>query len=32
MFVTDFSVDLGEAGHKAIAVLESMARKAGVIP
>lgn len=32
MFVTDFSVDLGEAGHKAVAVLESMARKAGVIP
>ena len=32
MFVTDFSVDLGEAGHKAIAVLESMARKAGVLP
>jgi 1,4-dihydroxy-6-naphthoate synthase len=31
MFVTDFSVDLGETGHKAIAVLESMARKAGVI-
>lgn len=31
MFVTDFSVDLGEAGHKAIAVLEAMARKAGVI-
>lgn len=32
MFVTDFSVDLGEAGHKAIAVLETLARKAGVIP
>ncbi len=32
MFVTDFSVDLGEAGHKAIAVLASMARQAGVIP
>ncbi len=31
MFVTDFSVDLGETGHAAIAVLESMARKAGVI-
>jgi len=31
MFVTDFSVDLGEVGHKAVAVLESMARKAGVI-
>lgn len=32
MFVTDFSVDLGEAGLKAITVLETMARKAGVIP
>ena len=32
MFVTDFSVNLGEAGHAAIAVLEAMARKAGVIP
>jgi len=32
MFVTDFSVNLGEAGHKAITVLEARARKAGVIP
>lgn len=32
MFVTDFSVDLGATGHKAIDVLETMARKAGVIP
>ncbi|TAN37806.1 MAG: 1,4-dihydroxy-6-naphthoate synthase [Verrucomicrobia bacterium] len=31
MFVTDFSVDLGERGHAAIAVLERMARAAGVI-
>lgn len=32
MFVTDFSVDLGERGHAAIAALEKMARAAGVIP
>ncbi|MEI6562713.1 MAG: 1,4-dihydroxy-6-naphthoate synthase [bacterium] len=32
MFVTDFSVDLGGAGHAAVAVLEAMAQKAGVIP
>lgn len=31
MFVTDFSVDLGEAGRKAVTVLEAMARKAGMI-
>ena len=32
MFVTDFSVDLGERGRAAVAVLEKMARTAGVIP
>ena len=32
MFVTDFSVDLGEAGRAAVAVLEQRARRAGVIP
>jgi len=32
MFVNDFSLDLGEAGHAAVAKLEEMARQAGVIP
>jgi 1,4-dihydroxy-6-naphthoate synthase len=31
MFVTDFSVGLGETGHAAVAVLEKLARQAGVI-
>ena len=31
MFVTDFSVDLGECGWAAVAVLEKMARAAGVM-
>ena len=31
MFVTDFSVDLGPTGHAAVATLEKLARRAGVI-
>lgn len=31
MFVNDFSLDLGEIGHAAVAKLEAMARQAGVI-
>ena len=32
MFVNDFSLDLGDTGRNAIAKLETLARKAGIIP
>ena len=31
-FVNDYSLDLGEAGRAAVAVLQERARKAGVLP